>query len=297
VECEKQSHPQEVELQDVTSGEKFGLVSSRYTESFGGLLEGKDNDTDAEQDLSLPTDDPEHSDAILHEIGIDTALCWVPLVANSSPLNSGSGCAVIGCDQLVAYPEPVSVTSATKASHIHGLKWFDLHVRQIEVDPRSGSVELEGAVDQSELMVMEVMVIESEKAVTNWEVIGPGVKQKPDNHHTPALDPKDTAANKKAHIAIHQVSTNCQHNGISTNVKQTTSPEASTSSDQGLPVFFKVQHGVPSKYNVASKSSAAPSQDNMNNSLTWLSSPLKLPDAAKLTRSERLYSIATHTGI
>ena len=74
----------------IESSEKFGLVKSRYTESFGGLLQMKDEDEDDLLDLSS------HEDAsrILQELDIDPALRFLPLVATDQAVlrNTVSDC-------------------------------------------------------------------------------------------------------------------------------------------------------------------------------------------------------------
>jgi hypothetical protein len=76
--------------------EKFGLVKSRQTETFGGLIEIKDDD---EADLESHCDDID-IDKVLQGLGIDPTLQFLPLVttsnSTSNPSNtSGSAAAVV----------------------------------------------------------------------------------------------------------------------------------------------------------------------------------------------------------
>jgi hypothetical protein len=78
------SHSRLPELLDVESGEAFGLVESRYTETFGGLLEVKDEDDEGDE-FTLTHD---AADTILQEIGVDPALRFLPLVTGGSGRSS-----------------------------------------------------------------------------------------------------------------------------------------------------------------------------------------------------------------
>jgi hypothetical protein len=65
------------EMQIVNSGESFGLVHSKHTETFGGLVEIKDDDNEI---YEIPGLD---ADQVLREIGVDPVLRFLPLVTNS----------------------------------------------------------------------------------------------------------------------------------------------------------------------------------------------------------------------
>jgi hypothetical protein len=65
------------EMQIVDSGESFGLVHSKHTETFGGLVEIKDEDDN--EIYEIPDLD---ADQVLREIGVDPVLRFLPLVTN-----------------------------------------------------------------------------------------------------------------------------------------------------------------------------------------------------------------------
>jgi hypothetical protein len=147
------SHLPLPELQDVASGEQFSLVMSKHTETFGGLLESKEDDDDAEQVFNLPThDDAEQADTILRDIGIDPALCFLPLNASTDSNIPGVSSAVIGADRLGTCPEPVAQTDTTSVSDIisalaksrtySGARLLERRVINV-AEPLEGSLESE----------------------------------------------------------------------------------------------------------------------------------------------------------
>jgi hypothetical protein len=77
-------------LQKVVSQEGFGLVRSRQMETFGGLIEIKDDD-EADLESHLPLCDDIDIDEVLQGLGVDPALQFLPLVTTpDSTANRGN---------------------------------------------------------------------------------------------------------------------------------------------------------------------------------------------------------------
>jgi hypothetical protein len=76
-------------LQSVASKEVFGLVKSRQIETFGGLIEIKDDETD-ESGSHLPLCDNIDVDEVLQNLGMDPALQFLPLITPNSNSNCGN---------------------------------------------------------------------------------------------------------------------------------------------------------------------------------------------------------------
>lgn len=116
------------ELVSVPSGETFGLVQSRHTESFGGLLQIKDEADDDEYLLNLPIDIVEkEAERLMEELHIDPALRFIPQSAtialsdaNASPVVDNSRLTRSNSESISTLsPSPgVQVTDLVEASNI-----------------------------------------------------------------------------------------------------------------------------------------------------------------------------------
>ncbi|KAJ7026258.1 hypothetical protein C8F04DRAFT_1268296 [Mycena alexandri] len=71
-------------LPDVQSGEKFGLVRSEHTESFGGLFTIKQEPEEEDEDFIKELNSEERED-LVQELGLDAALFTKPLTSPSTP--------------------------------------------------------------------------------------------------------------------------------------------------------------------------------------------------------------------
>jgi hypothetical protein len=65
------------ELPDVNSGESFGLVSSAHATTFGGLFEVKEEERE-DGLYTMPKDDDDVLEDLLHELNIDPSLLSMP---------------------------------------------------------------------------------------------------------------------------------------------------------------------------------------------------------------------------
>ncbi|KAJ7157749.1 hypothetical protein C8R46DRAFT_909000, partial [Mycena filopes] len=73
-------------LKHVASGETFGLVSSQHSDTFGGLLTIKDENTDGDdQLLNQALDSTTSAEEILGDLNIDPALLLQPLQGTAAP--------------------------------------------------------------------------------------------------------------------------------------------------------------------------------------------------------------------
>ena len=72
------------ELQDISSKETFGLVQSKHIESFGGLLEIKEEEEEREKILDLSMEDDVDVDGVLQQLDINPALRFLPQQVNSA---------------------------------------------------------------------------------------------------------------------------------------------------------------------------------------------------------------------
>ncbi|KAK7055962.1 hypothetical protein R3P38DRAFT_3170627 [Favolaschia claudopus] len=77
-------------LDDIQSGETFGVVNSQNTDTFGGLLTIKDEDED-----DMITLDPEEQEQLLHELNLDPALFTQPLSQSPAQNPSATGIQVV----------------------------------------------------------------------------------------------------------------------------------------------------------------------------------------------------------
>ncbi|KAJ7027842.1 hypothetical protein C8F04DRAFT_1266630 [Mycena alexandri] len=71
-------------LPDVQSGEKFGLVRSDHTESFGGLFTIKQEPEEEDEDFIKELNSEERED-LVQELGLDATLFTKPLTSPSTP--------------------------------------------------------------------------------------------------------------------------------------------------------------------------------------------------------------------
>lgn len=74
-------------LPDVQSGEKFGLVRSEHTESFGGLFTIKQEPEEEDEDFIKELNSEERED-LVQELGLDPALFTKPLTSPSTPAST-----------------------------------------------------------------------------------------------------------------------------------------------------------------------------------------------------------------
>ena len=98
------------ELQDISSNEEFGLVQSKHIETFGGLLEIKDEE-DEGNILDLSMQDDMDVDGVLQRLDVDPALRFLPQQpANRDDISSSSDLGGDACEAILE-PAPITIVS------------------------------------------------------------------------------------------------------------------------------------------------------------------------------------------
>lgn len=189
-------HSRLPELQDIESGETFGLVESRYTETFGGLLEVKDEDNEGDE-ITLTHDGV---DAILQEIGIDPALCFLPLVTGGSGHSSTEvPPTVISDDLVVLHPNRTSSLGTANVSFISGPQKIDNSLSDQHNPMVVGSAGAEvqhGTVLSEKAVVVGGVVDVDEVTVSNLAVTSTDVTTTASKRAR--LDGTGSSSNKRA---------------------------------------------------------------------------------------------------
>ena len=78
------------ELPTISSGENFGLVSSKHTKTFGGLLAAMKDVEDEEDLFDLAGQDDLDAERVLRQLGVDPALRFQVMPQQSLSTNNDS---------------------------------------------------------------------------------------------------------------------------------------------------------------------------------------------------------------